>query len=83
MTSRTSTGPARPDLAHRTGWDRARPDERHTVELTTPTGHTYRSTAPPLIPGAAFRHQTPATHQHTADPPLSPFERYLSDLLAG
>ncbi len=23
---------------------------RHTVETTTPTGHTYRSTAPPLIP---------------------------------
>ena len=24
---------------------------RHTVELTTPTGHTYRSTAPPVLPG--------------------------------
>ena len=24
---------------------------RHTVETTTPTGHHYRSTAPPLIPG--------------------------------
>jgi hypothetical protein len=28
-----------------------RPGQRHTVELRTPTGHTYRSTAPPL-PGA-------------------------------
>nr|WP_306639189.1 HNH endonuclease signature motif containing protein [Pseudarthrobacter siccitolerans] len=27
------------------------PGQRHTVELQTPTGHTYRSTAPPL-PGA-------------------------------
>lgn len=24
---------------------------RHTVELTTPSGHTYRSTAPPVLPG--------------------------------
>ena len=29
----------------RPGW------HRHTVELTTPTGHTYRSTAPPVLPG--------------------------------
>ncbi|MFF1252543.1 HNH endonuclease [Pseudarthrobacter sp. NPDC058329] len=35
-TSRTVTGPG----------------QRHTVELHTPTGHTYRSTAPPL-PGTA------------------------------
>ncbi|MEO6998220.1 MAG: HNH endonuclease, partial [Terracoccus sp.] len=67
----------------RTGWDRARPDERHTVELTTPTGHTYRSTAPPLIPGAAFRHQKPGIREPAADPPLSPLERYLTHLLAG
>ena len=25
-----------------------RRDDRHTIELTTPTGHTYHSTAPPL-----------------------------------
>ena len=29
-----------------------RPGQRHSVETTTPTGHTYRSTAPPL-PGTA------------------------------
>lgn len=29
-----------------------RPGQRHTVELRTPTGHTYRSTSPPL-PGTA------------------------------
>ena len=30
---------------------RAKPSDgdRHTIELTTPTGHTYRSTAPPII----------------------------------
>ena len=32
----------------------APPDGRHTVELTTPTGHTYVSVAPPL-PGTAAR----------------------------
>jgi len=35
------------------GW-RARPrgrlDERHLIEITTPTGHTYRSHAPPGLP---------------------------------
>ncbi|MGX5717446.1 HNH endonuclease [Arthrobacter sp. MAHUQ-56] len=31
---------------------KAVPGPRHTVETTTPTGHTYRSTAPPL-PGTA------------------------------
>ncbi len=31
------------------GWRaRPRPGPRHTVEVTTPTGHSYRSTAPPL-----------------------------------
>ncbi len=31
------------------GWQaRPRPGPRHTVETRTPTGHTYRSTAPPL-----------------------------------
>lgn len=32
------------------GWTaRPRPGRRHTVEITTPTGHHYRSTSPPLI----------------------------------
>ena len=31
-----------------------RPGPRHTLELTTPTGHTYHSTAPPL-PGTPLR----------------------------
>ena len=31
------------------GWTaRPRPGPRHTIEITTPTGHRYRSTAPPL-----------------------------------
>ena len=31
------------------GWNvRPRPGPRHTVEIQTPTGHTYQSTAPPL-----------------------------------
>ncbi len=31
------------------GWTvRPRPGPRHTIEITTPTGHTYHSTAPPL-----------------------------------
>lgn len=33
---------------------RPRPGPRHTVEITTPTGHSYRSTAPPL-PGTPAR----------------------------
>ncbi|MFP3461144.1 DUF222 domain-containing protein [Arthrobacter globiformis] len=34
------------------GWKaQPRPGPRHTIELVTPTGHTYRSTAPPL-PGS-------------------------------
>ncbi|MDQ0865792.1 HNH endonuclease [Arthrobacter globiformis] len=37
------------------GWKaQPRPGPRHTIELTTPTGHTYRSTAPPL-PGSGLR----------------------------
>ena len=32
----------------------ARHGTRHTIELTTPTGHTYHSTAPPL-PGTPLR----------------------------
>ncbi|GAA2134040.1 HNH endonuclease [Nocardioides bigeumensis] len=34
------------------GWHaRARPGPRHTVQVTTPTGHTYRSKAPATRPG--------------------------------
>ncbi|HKS02005.1 MAG TPA: HNH endonuclease, partial [Arthrobacter sp.] len=34
------------------GWKtHPRPGPRHTIEVTTPTGHTYSSTAPPL-PGS-------------------------------
>ena len=36
------------------GWDAAvmsAPGDPHEVALTTPTGHTYRSVAPPLLPG--------------------------------
>ena len=41
------------------GWKALpRPGPRHTIELTTPTGHTYRSTAPPLagsrLPGTGL-----------------------------
>ncbi|MFE5838663.1 HNH endonuclease [Arthrobacter sp. NPDC056493] len=37
------------------GWKaKPRPGPRHTTEITTPTGHTYHSTAPPL-PGTRAR----------------------------
>ncbi|WP_318241825.1 HNH endonuclease [Arthrobacter pullicola] len=39
------------------------PGQRHTVRTITPTGHTYRSTAPPL-PGAASP-VTDSTRTHT------------------
>jgi hypothetical protein len=36
------------------GWKtHPRPGPRHTIEITTPTGHTYQSTAPPL-PGTTL-----------------------------
>jgi hypothetical protein len=42
------------------GWKtQPRPGHRHTIEITTPTGHTYHSTAPPLpgtrLPGTGWR----------------------------
>jgi len=50
------------------GWRaRPRPGPRHTVETTTPTGHRYRSLAPPL-PGAPH-------------PGLSKLELYVTDLI--
>ncbi|MDP9981800.1 hypothetical protein J2W14_001184 [Pseudarthrobacter oxydans] len=37
------------------GWSsRPRPGPRHTLDVTTPTGHTYQATAPPL-PGTPAR----------------------------
>ena len=37
------------------GWKaHPRPGPRHTIETTTPTGHTYQSNAPPL-PGSSLR----------------------------
>ena len=40
------------------GWKaQPRPGPRHTFEITTPTGHTYRSTAPPL-PGTRLATST-------------------------
>ena len=36
------------------GWTvKPRPGPRHTISVTTPTGHSYQSTAPPL-PGTAY-----------------------------
>ena len=41
------------------GWKaRPRPGPRHVVETTTPTGHRYRSTSPPLV-RAAYVEQQP------------------------
>ena len=41
------------------GWtSRPRPGPRHTLDVTTPTGHTYHSTAPPP-PGTPARHAEP------------------------
>ncbi|MFC7849189.1 hypothetical protein ACFUTU_12020, partial [Arthrobacter sp. NPDC057388] len=34
-----------------------KPGPRHTIEITTPTGHTYQSTAPPL-PGTTLTRST-------------------------
>ena len=40
------------------GWTaRPRPGPTHTVEVVTPTGHTYRSTAPPAIDPIWFETQ--------------------------
>lgn len=39
-----------------------RPGQRHSVQLQTPTGHTYHSTAPPL-PGTVPTKTTPADRQ--------------------
>ncbi|WP_314193841.1 HNH endonuclease [uncultured Arthrobacter sp.] len=46
------------------GWKaQPRPGPRHTIELTTPTGHTYRSTAPPLPGSGPLGNGLRETHQ--------------------
>ncbi|WP_459385141.1 HNH endonuclease [Arthrobacter humicola] len=48
------------------GWTaHSAPGPRHTLEITTPTGHSYHSTAPPL-PGTLLR--PPATDQPGSEP---------------
>ncbi|SDL92498.1 HNH endonuclease [Arthrobacter sp. ov407] len=54
------------------GWAaHPRPGPRHTIELTTPTGHTYHSTAPPLpgtvLPGTSSLRSS-ATDQTGSQP---------------
>jgi len=54
------------------GWQAwPRPGPRHTVEVVTPTGHSYTSVAPPL---AGWRPQSARTE-------LSPAERHLARLI--
>ena len=64
------------------GWrSRPRPGPRHSVTITTPTGHSYHSTAPPL-PG------TPAPARSTVPDPTnlhtrSPMEQRLREYILG
>jgi 5-methylcytosine-specific restriction endonuclease McrA len=52
------------------GWKaQPRPGPRHTIELTTPTGHTYRSTAPPLPGGRLRTSEQPGTSEAGTGPP--------------
>ncbi|GAA5190490.1 HNH endonuclease signature motif containing protein [Arthrobacter gyeryongensis] len=56
-----------------------RPGTRHVLDIRTPTGHTYRSTAPPL-PG--FHQSAPSqvtSNSPGADPPTMT-EHYFGDL---
>ncbi|SDL96476.1 HNH endonuclease, partial [Arthrobacter sp. ok362] len=54
------------------GWTAIpRPGPRHTIELTTPTGHTYHSTAPPL-PGTLLSGAASKGHLPTGDPVSGP-----------
>ncbi|WP_224049830.1 HNH endonuclease signature motif containing protein [Arthrobacter sp. NicSoilB4] len=51
------------------GWTvKPRPGPRHTIEITTPTGHTHQSTAPPLPgtspPGANTSHHRRYIRHH-------------------
>ncbi|WP_354263240.1 DUF222 domain-containing protein [Arthrobacter sp. OAP107] len=50
------------------GWKvKPRPGPRHTIEITTPTGHTYQSTAPPL-PGAGLTGSGMRETHHSKQP---------------
>jgi hypothetical protein len=60
------------------GWKaKPRPGPRHTIELTTPTGHSYHSTAPPLpgsrLPGTGLSEtslpETWARESHESEQP--------------
>ena len=72
------------------GWNaQPRPGPRHTLQLTTPTGHSYHSTAPPL-PGMGPAHQPRRRSEEdriTADPPRPPLRsrklRHRAKLLVG
>ncbi|HEV7168855.1 MAG TPA: DUF222 domain-containing protein [Micrococcaceae bacterium] len=56
------------------GWSaQPRPGPRHTVETTTPTGHTYTSTAPPL-PGTRITDQGEDQHPKPGEPRRHTFE---------
>ena len=50
----------------------------HTVQLTTPTGHTYVSAAPPVLPALI----EPRLESGRPDESLSPLEAWLSERLA-
>ncbi len=46
------------------GWSaQPRPGPRHTLQLTTPTGHSYHSTAPPL-PGTGYQSTATPRQRH-------------------
>ncbi len=46
-----------------------RPTTAHRTTITTPTGHTYRSVAPPLLPGRPTSQQTTPPTDPTHTPP--------------
>jgi hypothetical protein len=51
-----------------TGWSaQPRPGPRHALQVMTPTGHSYRSTAPPL-PGSAVRARPPELREESDGP---------------
>ncbi|MGO4120514.1 HNH endonuclease [Arthrobacter sp. YAF16] len=59
------------------GWNaQPRPGPRHTLQLTTPTGHSYHSTAPPLPgTGVPCRPQPRSGEDRdTIDPPKPPLQ---------
>ncbi|GAA3309915.1 HNH endonuclease [Arthrobacter ramosus] len=59
-----------PGWTARTSTARTSPGKRHVLDIRTPTGHTYRSTAPPL-PGAGIQ----GTDPPDTAPPLSRHHR--------